>query len=127
MVLSTDPLRRSSPDLCSRSGCGLVVCSAVVSLATHRVVVLGDAMSHRILSQDQSHVCCAWPWNHGVRLCGVRLARSLASLCGLLRGLALSAGCVCCLACTALLLGHLSRPASLCYKASISPRFPTSG
>ncbi|KAK8485581.1 hypothetical protein V6N11_066702 [Hibiscus sabdariffa] len=46
---------------------------------------------------DQSPVCCAWPWNHGVRLRGVRLARSLASLCGLLRGLALSARGVRCL------------------------------
>ncbi|KAK8484265.1 hypothetical protein V6N11_066535 [Hibiscus sabdariffa] len=83
-------------------------------------------MSHRILSQDQSPVCCAWPWNHGVRLRGVRLARSLASLRGLLRGLALSAGCAHCLGVRSTPLGSSLKAASLFYKASISPRFPTS-
>ncbi|KAK8582350.1 hypothetical protein V6N13_032104 [Hibiscus sabdariffa] len=95
--------------------------------ATNCVVVLGDAMSHRILSQDQSPVCCAWPWNHGVRLRGVRLERSLASLRGLLRGLALSAGCAHCLGVRSTPLGSSLKAASLFYKASISPRFPTSG
>ncbi|KAK8555718.1 hypothetical protein V6N13_038666 [Hibiscus sabdariffa] len=122
MALGTDPLRRFSPDLCSRSDYVLVACSAFVSLATHYVVVFGDAMSNRILSQDQSHVCCARLWSHGVGLRGVRLARSLASLHGLSVALHCRLGVSTALACTTLLLGHLSRPASLCYKASISPR-----